>query len=773
MINPRSRCALACLLAFLGPAVSVFGQTIIIDPWIPPLPVPPDPRPVPPRRIVPPLRDVRLQVRQHHVEVSIVDNVAVTNVDQVFFNPHQRTVEGTYIFPLGDDVALNRFSMFVNGREIKGELLDVEEARRTYESIVARMRDPALLEYIGSKMFRARIFPINPKSEVRVKLSYTSMLASDDGLMRYQHPLNVEKNLSAPVGSVSILVSVRSAVAIKSVFSPTHKIGVIRKSDYEATASFEARNVYPDKDFELLMAMSDKEFGLTVLTNREDGQDGYFLARIAPPAGVDAGQVLPKDIAFVIDTSGSMAGEKMTQAKEAIKFCLANLNESDRFAVVPFSHEATRFEEGLTAAGADNIARARSFVEGLRAEGGTNIHDALVAAMDAAPLGDDGRPYLIVFVTDGLPTIGLTDVDEILQSVKRKNARRVRLFAFGVGNDVNTRLLDLLAEQNRGTRDYVAPDEDLELKLSSFYRKVANPVLADLHLIFGDLRVTDMFPPTLGDLFSGSELVVVGRYSGAGAKAVELTGKRRGTQERFVYETSFPNVNSNNDFLPRLWATRKVGYLLDEMRLHGENKELKDTVVALAIKYGIVTPYTAYLVTEPGPVAQRRPQPPPRFWPNANVSGNGSGRAAKKTRRPSSRGARMKSRRVPVPTGVTVPVFQDSGSVGAAAVAGSMEVKDLRGALAADEFLGERFDRPAGQTVKRVGKRTFYLVDHRWLDSDYEESMKTTKVELFSKAYFDLLRVHKGLGKCFALGKRVVVVVDGQAFETVDAIEAD
>ncbi|MCH7992861.1 MAG: hypothetical protein IIB57_00300, partial [Planctomycetes bacterium] len=315
MINPRSRCALACLLAVLGPAVSVFGQTIIIDPWIPPLPVPPDPRPVPPRRIVPPLRDVRLQVRQHHVEVSIVDNVAVTNVDQVFFNPHQRTVEGTYIFPLGDDVALNRFSMFVNGKEIKGELLGVEEARRTYESIVARMRDPALLEYIGSKMFRARIFPINPKSEVRVKLSYTSMLTSDDGLMRYQHPLNVEKNLSAPVGSVSILVSVRSAVAIKSVFSPTHKIGVIRKSDYEATASFEARNVYPDKDFELLMAMSDKEFGLTVLTNREDGQDGYFLARIAPPAGVDAGQVLPKDIAFVIDTSGSMAGEKMTQAK--------------------------------------------------------------------------------------------------------------------------------------------------------------------------------------------------------------------------------------------------------------------------------------------------------------------------------------------------------------------------------------------------------------------------------------------------------------------------
>ncbi|MCH8149320.1 MAG: VWA domain-containing protein [Planctomycetes bacterium] len=718
------------------------------------------------------MRDVRLQVRRHHVEVSVVDNVAVTNVDQVFFNPHQRTIEGTYIFSLGDDVALNRFSMFVNGQEIKGELLGVEEARRTYESIVARMRDPALLEYIGSKMFRARIFPINPKSEVRVKLSYTGMLASDDGLMRYQYPLNVEKNLSAPVGSVSILVTVRSAVAIKSVFSSTHKIGVIRKSDYEATASFEARNVYPDKDFELLMAISDKEFGLTVLTNREDGKDGYFLARIAPPAGVDAGQVLPKDIVFVIDTSGSMAGEKMNQAKEAIKFCLANLNKSDRFAVVPFSHEATRFEEGLTAAGGDNIARARSFVEGLRAEGGTNIHDALVAAMDAAPLDDSGRPYLIVFVTDGLPTIGLTDVDEILQSVKRKSAGQVRLFAFGVGNDVNTRLLDLLAEQNRGTRDYVAPGEDLELKLSSFYRKVANPVLADLHLTLGDLRVTDVFPPTLGDLFSGSELVVVGRYSGGGAKAVELTGKRRGTQERFVYQTSFPYANSNNDFLPRLWATRKVGYLLDEMRLHGENKELKDAVVALAIKYGIVTPYTAYLVTEPGPVARGRPGSNGRLLtgiPSAAARDEFSKLVGQYRRRISH----QRSLRAPAPGGGSVQVFQDSGSVGEAAVAGSMEVKYLRGADLADEFFGGRLDRPAGQTVKRVGKRTFYLVDHRWLDADYKESMETTKVELFSEAYFDLLREHKGLGKCFALGKRVVVVLDGQAFETVDSTEGD
>lgn len=755
------------LLGLLTVAVVGAGvanaQTIIINP--PPNPPPrpfPIPRPVPPPRPLP--RDIALTVKKHAVDVSITDGVAVTAIDQVFFNPHDGTVEGTYIFPLEDDVALGKFSMFVNGQEVEGKVLSVEEARRTYESIVATMRDPALLEYLGTRMFKARIFPISPKSEVRVRLSYTQMLRAEDGLVRYRYPLNTEKHIASPVETVSVMVRVESKTAIKSVFSPSHNVAVSRTSDHQASASYEAKNVYPDKDFELYYTLSDKEFGMTVLTQRLPGQDGFFLVRIAPPTKVEAGDVLAKDIAFVIDTSGSMAGEKMDQAKNALKFCLSNLNKDDRFNIIPFSHEPTRFRDGLAAAAPETIEQARKFVEGLTATGGTNIHDALLAALADASSAEASRPYLIVFLTDGQPTIGVTDIHEILKKVGHKNAGRVRLFVFGVGDDVNTHLLDLLAEQNRGARDYVTPGENLELKLSSFYRKVSDPVLGDLSLSFGGLSVYDLYPRRLGDLFAGSELVVAGRYSGDGARAVELAGTRRGKAERFVYETNFPREAANHDFLPRLWAMRKVGYLLDEIRLHGENRELKDTIVQLATQYGIVTPYTAYLVTEPGGVAFRGG----RAWETAM-------NAALPPPSPSSI--------VPRPGGGVVRVggVERRESVakkmmaaeGADAVDASMEMRRLAFAgsngvpapAATEPQTGARDDQRS--LVTNVGTRTFYRVDDRWIDAAYDSKTETKKIELFSEEYFELVRKHPNLGKCFALGERVVVVVGAVAYETV------
>jgi Ca-activated chloride channel family protein len=369
---------------------------------------------------------------------------------------------------------------------------------------------------------------------------------------------------------------------------------------------------------------------------------------------------------------------------------------------------------------------------------------------------------LIVFLTDGLPTINVTEPDEILKNVANKNTRRVRLFVFGVGHDVNTRLLDLLAEQNRGTRDYVEPGEDLELRLSSFYRKVADPVLADLTLTFTALSVYDLYPPKLGDLFSGSELVVVGRYSGAGNRAVELTGTRRGQTERFVYETTFPSESRANDFLPRLWATRKIGYLLDEMRLHGENKELKDTVVQLATKYGIVTPYTAYLVTEPDRVA----------WHRGRAGGRGGTNVAAQAFDGFVVGDSEAE--------ATFAMNLDAASLhGAAAVGQSQRAKTLREAAVVppvpaslDVFLGagdEIEERSSAPLLQHVGTRTFYWLGDRWVDGDFDQDTETKKVELFSEEYFDLVRKHPELAKCFALGERVIVVLNNTAYETVPA----
>lgn len=756
------RLALCSAIAGLVLSAPVSAQTVIVDRTVIP---PPDARPPRDRR-PPMLRDSCMKVEKHAVNTTITDGTAVTNIEQVFRNQYPHRIEGTYIFPLPDDVAVSRFTMTINGQEVEGQLLDVDQARRTYEAIVASMRDPALLEYVGRRMFKASIFPIDPGQDVKIRLAYTQLLKLEDGLVRYRYPLKTDRYLASPIDDVSVLVTVENKTPIKSVFSPSHGVSIGRSSDHKASASYEGRKLAPDRDFELYYTLSDKEFGMSLLTHRKPGEDGFFLLRIAPPAEVRAGEVLPKDVCFVVDTSGSMAGEKMEQARAALKFCLASLNKADRFNVIPFSHEPVRFETKLVEASPENTERARQFADGLKANGGTNIHDALMAATGLADPNEGtvpaDRPYLVVFLTDGQPTIGVTDVNEILSAAKGKVADRARLFVFGVGHDVNTRLLDALATQNRGAPDYVEPGENLELRLSSFYRKVADPVLGDLELKLGDLRVSDMFPPRLGDLFGGSELVVTGRYSGEGSRAIELTGTRRGTRERFVYEHTFPPASAEHEFLPPLWAARKVGYLLEEIRLKGENKELKDSIVQLATQYGIVTPYTAYLVTEPGQ------QVADGGW-QFDVF-HATGRAAPATAAPGKRASAGRVGAAPAA----------EADVGAAAVRRSRDVAELKsvGYIGKDDSEELRDeddlrDREKEKKVSRVGSRTFYRLGDKWIDASYDGKAETQKIELYSPAYFELVRKHEALGACFALGERVIVIHEGVTYETVPPPEKE
>lgn len=732
---------------------------------VPPMPPPPPPAPPRPIPVPPPQRGVALILKQHAADVQIDDRVARTTVDQVLVNPYPHPVEGTFIFPLDSGASVSEFAMTVNGQRVEGRLLDVNEARREYESIVSRMRDPGLLEYLGTKMFRASLFPIEPRGEARIRLSFNQLLTADDGLVRFRYPLSAGCSAYTPnpPDSVSVVVSINDQVPIKSVFSPTHDLSIDRPSDHRARASFELSRTTPDKPFELLYSLSNKEFGLTLLTHRLTGQDGYFLARIAPPLATDTSTAIAKDVVFVIDTSGSMAGEKIAQAQEALRFCISSLNPSDRFNIISFSHEPRKFRDALVSADKALVGEARSFVDQLRANGGTNIHDALLAALGPATGSDSNRPFFVVFMTDGLPTIGTVDVDAILKAVSASNATRARLFAFGVGFDVNTRLLDLLAEQNRGTRDYAVPGENLELKLSGFYRKIADPMLAEIALKFNELSVYDLYPPHLGDLFSGNELVVVGRYTGDGHRAIELTGTRAGKSERFVYEGAFPAAVGTADFLPRLWATRKIGFLLDEIRLHGEKDELRQSIVQLATEYGIVTPYTAYLVTEPGGLARRSAAtpladlynraasaalPPPPAAPAASAGGSA---------------ARM-FLRWPKDTGQGAVEASREAQALQQQVAYAKPSAPGGGPIAADEL--ERL-RTQHQAATRVGGRTFYRIDDRWVDAKHDLTRETEKVEAFTERYFELLRGHEDLAPCFALGDRVIVVIGEKSFEIV------
>ncbi|NOT01581.1 MAG: VWA domain-containing protein [Phycisphaerales bacterium] len=745
------------------------GQVVIIDPIVPPMPGP-VPKPMPwPEPMPRPEHwrrgwECQLELKSQSYTVDVVDGAGVTKVDQTFHNPYPNQIEGTYVYPLPGDASISGFSMFVDGKEIKGEVLERDKAAGIYRDIVSKMRDPALLWYVGERLYKASIFPIPGNGDVRVKLQYTQTLAIDGGLSSMRLPLKATTLGRRMPDQTSVVVNIESQVPIKSVFSPTHSVAVNRKSDNRISASYESTGGMSDQDFVLHYLLSREDFGLTLLTYRDAGEDGYFMARIAPRMEIDNRDVMAKDVALVMDTSGSMSGRKIEQARDALRFCLNNLNRQDRFTVIPFSHEPKPFREGLIDATAENVDAAVAFVEKISAGGGTNIHEAVLMAMKAAPGANADRPYLIVFVTDGLPTIGQTDVDAILKDVSAANASRVRLFAFGVGDDVNTKLLDRLAEDNRGSRDYVALNEDLEIKLSSFYRKVANPVLGDLKLVWNGTRTYDVFPRELPDIFVGSEIVVMGRYDGAGTCSVELTGTRRNKTEQFVYERTLADRETGHDFLPRLWAIRKIGYLLDEIRLHGEGQELKDEVVRLATRFGVVTPYTSYLVTEDKKFASAPAAVGGRFEDEMlRLAGSDRGRGASRKS--------MALALTPGEAGITY-------STGVAAIDLSQSANDMREAGGLDILRGlaHTDGAAAGPTARRdqqlvsmLGGRTYYFHEERWVDGSYDEKVETKKIELFSADYFALLGKHAYLAKVLALGDRVVFQSDGVWYETVMA----
>jgi Ca-activated chloride channel family protein len=549
-----------------------------------------------------------LPLLEHRVRIAIEDQVAVTRVEQTFRNDNDRQLEATYIFPVPKGASLNQFTMWVDGKETKGELLDAGKARDIYTRIVRQTRDPGLLEYIGNDLLRLRIFPVPARGEQKVSFQYTSVSPNEGGVVEYVYPLKTDGR-SATLRAFSLTADIKSQHGVSNVFSPTHSIALKRTNDREVAVSFDSNQGLLDKDFQLFYATGNKDVGLTALTHRPvASEDGYFTLLVSPKLETSVKYEVPRDMVLVLDTSGSMRGPKMNQARNALKFCLDNLGKKDRFALLNFATTVNTYRDGLSDTSADRVADAKKWVEGLEATGGTAIDDALAAAL-ALRGKDEGRSFTVVFFTDGQPTVGETNLDVILRHVADKNSANTRIFTFGVGDDVNATFLDQLADRTRAVSTYVRPAEDIEAKVSGLYSKISNPVLANLKLTAsGGVSLREIYPPVLPDLFHGSQLIVLGRFKGQGLATVRLSGQVGSETKEFTYDVTFPEKTSDErGFVAHIWARRKVGYLLDQIRANGEKKELVDEVVALAKRYGITTPYTSYLIVPDGafPVAGR------------------------------------------------------------------------------------------------------------------------------------------------------------------------
>jgi Ca-activated chloride channel family protein len=778
------RCAILwALLALLGAvtSVSAVGLIIVEDPSWWPGPNPPHPVPQPwPRPFTPPRPHVfaPLEVKSVQVNTRITDQVAVTSVDQEFFNPNSARLEGTFIFPVPKGAHLDKFTMEIDGKHVEAELLSAEKARRIYEDIVRKIKDPALLEYAERDVFKVRIFPIEPNSSKRIKLAYTQLLKSDSGLVSYLLPLSTGKFSCQPIKNVSVKVELDTKRPLKSIYSPTHAVEVKRMDANHATAGFESSDVQADADFALYFAPEKDEIGLNLLTHKTGGDDGYFLILASPGVDVKEKQVLLKDVVFVLDTSGSMAGKKLDQAKKALQFCVENLNDGDRFELLRFSTEVEPLFDKLVEANRQNRARADEFVNGLKPIGATAIDDALKKALalrsgkafSEESRSANGRPFVIIFLTDGRPTIGTTDEEQIVSKVKKENDGHTRIFCFGIGTDVNTHLLDKITEETHAFSQYVLPEEDLEVKVSNFFSKIKEPVLANPSLtLTGDIRISKLYPSPLPDLFKGEQLVLVGRYSGHGDSAVLIEGVVNDATRKFSYETKFLEESSENDFIPRLWATRRVGYLLDEIRLHGENAELRDEVTDLARKYGIVTPYTAYLIVED---ETRRDVPIPlRSMQNLERDKDARNEAASvwqqfKTERGGDSGVTsarsslaLKSANAPeLGTAESGAAFMRR--YGLASIAGSVR------STPAPDATQVRVARYSQQAQFVVGK-TFFQNDEQWVDSAIQKSpdAKRVRIQFGSDEYFAFLTRHPQAAPWLALGQNLQLLLDGTIYE--------
>jgi Ca-activated chloride channel family protein len=488
---------------------------------------------------------------------------------------------------------------------------------------------------------------------------------------------------------------------------------------------------------------------------------------------------IPKDVIFVLDTSGSMAGEKMTQARNALTYCVNRLNPEDRFNLVDFSTEARTYSESLVKVSPESQKGALKYIERIEARGGTAIAEALERALGMFG-ADPGRVPILVFMTDGLPTIGERDPDAILKGVKDRNKGNVRAFAFGVGHDVNTRLLDRIAADNGGARDYVAPQEDIEIKISAFYDKVNAPVLTDLAVSADGLRLFDIYPRKLPDLFRGSQLALFGRWEGEGKHEITLTGQVRGEKRTHKATIDFSNAALKHDLVPRLWATRKVAYLLDDIRLRGAQKEVVDEVVALAKQYGIVTPYTSYLITEDTPVSRvpgdMRPVQPfgtpgvPTTAP-APLRADGFDRerreVAKAAEPPAAgqgggRGSVEASRAMNSLSGAAAakPASAPAPSADAA--------QQVAESVAREKGLSEEKLR---RQIRNVGSKTFYSSGSTWYDSLFKEgdAANAKTIKFLSPEYEALLKEKPGIAKYLALGEEMYVVYEGVLYHIVKA----
>ena len=545
------------------------------------------------------------------VKAEISGSISRVVVTQQFENPFTERIEAVYTFPLPQNAAVDDMTMIIGDRTIRGKILPREQAQAVYEGAKARGYTASLLDQERPNIFTQAVANILPGNQVTITISYVETLRYEDGTYEFVFPMVVgpryiprnvpdAARIAPPVAAaersghdISFEISLDAGLIVDNLEAKTHPVDIERPGPTRAHVRLRGGTTIPNKDFVLRYDVAGKTIQDAVLTHRSD-KGGFFTLMLQPPERIGADDVTPKELVFVLDTSGSMAGFPIEKAKETMSLALDNLYPDDTFNLITFSGDTRILFDQPVRATKRNLKRAQDFLASTSGYGGTEMMSAIKAALE--PSENQSHVRIVCFMTDGF--VG-NDMQIIAEVQKYKNAR---VFAFGVGSSVNRFLLENMATAGRGEVEYVGLNDDGSAAAKRFHQRVRNPLLTDISIDWGELPVADVYPKRIPDLFGAKPVFLTGRYTAPGSGTIKLKGNMAGNPFTREIQVSLPETMALHDVLAPLWARARIDSVMSEDylgALRGRMRdELKNTITQLGIEFRLMTQFTSFVAVE-------------------------------------------------------------------------------------------------------------------------------------------------------------------------------
>lgn len=664
-----------------------------------------------------------VEVTGVRVRAAITGTTARTTMDVRLHNPTGSRQEAQLVVPVPRGAVVHGFAYQGPGKEPTARLLPKEEAASTYRSIVSKLRDPALLEFIGANLVQSSVFPVPPRGDQTVHLVYEHILPVSGRRVDYVLPRSESLDYRVPW---RVEVQIRSKGPVATVYSPSHELSIRRVSETEVRVAITDDARREPGPFRLSFLRSGEGLPASLFAYPDPKVGGgYFLllAGLPPDLRHEERDGIEREVILVLDRSGSMRGEKIRQVREAALQIIGGLGEGEAFNIILYNQAPDLFSQKPLLKNAESYRAAERYLKGAGVLGGTNIHDALLEALRQKHR--EGTLPIVLFLTDGVPTLGNTSEAAIRDLVSTANPHRRRVYTIGVGGEVNAPLLRNLADDSRATSAFVLPGEDVEVKVARVFEQLEGPVLADTELSIRTAdgrpapgRVKELMPRRLPDLFEGERLTILGKYVGEEPLRFRLSGNFRGREKTFQLAFDLDESTTRNGFVPRLWASRKIGSLIDAIRRRGadsdrpgsgdpEIRELVDEVVRLSREFGILTEYTAFLAREGTDLSHEE-----EILSRANSNFE-------------NRAVRRRAGWEAVNQGVNIARQQRQTTLNRR-----------------NEYLDENLNRVRNTTVQQINDLAFYRRGRRWIDSRLATRRRLARpdrvVEFGSDAFYAL-----------------------------------